>query len=464
MFRSLVLFGLMTSLIAVGQKSAGTGSANAAGAAQSGAGTAGAAGAQTGTGGVAGTSATPGAVPVGSTPGTGMVTGTGQGAGSGAVPGAANTNQSVGAGATNGTNNTSGTGTGTATIPGVTTNDNTGASTVGNTPGSGLATGTGQGTATPAIPGATNTNQPVGTNNQVTGNTNSGNLNVNSGFVTNGSSATGGGGANGIVLAPPNVALPGSGPATGAPPDLSVNNARFGGTGSVVPGGAIPVPPFTPPPVAASGDVFHGVLNTGMGAFVGANGVTSPQANAATLTVADVARLYKERRGNTHPREYDNARLESLENSNARNNQTLTQPNTSEATPADNNTQNTQNTTAALDPRDLATVEAELARSRAAAGLGNSGVTTANIQPPNQGTEVAQAQSQSTAESATQPTTPRARQARTDTANTQAANNNANNNANGASRLPASASPLPLIALFGFLAAVVGVIVRARRA
>src|SRR3954451_22179877 len=35
------------------------------------------------------------------------------------------------------------------------------------------------------------------------------------------------------LLAPPNAALPGSGPATGAPPAIGVNDSRYGGSGNV---------------------------------------------------------------------------------------------------------------------------------------------------------------------------------------------------------------------------------------
>src|ERR1043166_5856531 len=48
----------------------------------------------------------------------------------------------------------------------------------------------------------------------------------NSGTVT--SSAT-----TAPLLAPPNAALPGSGPATGEPPAVGVNDPRYGGSGSV---------------------------------------------------------------------------------------------------------------------------------------------------------------------------------------------------------------------------------------
>src|SRR6266850_2965753 len=55
---------------------------------------------------------------------------------------------------------------------------------------------------------------------------------VNSGYVTTGIPVQGP--LNPPLLSPPNIALPGSGPATGAPPSVDVNNATSGGTGDVV--------------------------------------------------------------------------------------------------------------------------------------------------------------------------------------------------------------------------------------
>src|SRR5260370_12468651 len=106
---------------------------------------------------------------------------------------------------------------------------------------------------------------------------------VNSGYVTTGVPVQGP--VNPPLLSPPNIALPGSGPATGAPPSVDVNNPRLGGTGDVVfPGvGAVSpalngAPPEEPGPASTRGDVARdGVLNTGMGKFAG-----NPEAGAAT--------------------------------------------------------------------------------------------------------------------------------------------------------------------------------------
>src|SRR5437588_10180180 len=59
------------------------------------------------------------------------------------------------------------------------------------------------------------------------------------------------------LLAPPNAALPGSGPATGAPPNIDVNNSRTGGSGDVFqPSGGTLIGaelPGTPAPIVATG-------------------------------------------------------------------------------------------------------------------------------------------------------------------------------------------------------------------
>src|SRR5438270_13810903 len=59
------------------------------------------------------------------------------------------------------------------------------------------------------------------------------------------------------LLTPPNAALPGSGPATGAPPSMDVNNAATGGSGSVYQPSAGTLigseSPSTPAPVGATG-------------------------------------------------------------------------------------------------------------------------------------------------------------------------------------------------------------------
>src|SRR6184192_1052439 len=59
------------------------------------------------------------------------------------------------------------------------------------------------------------------------------------------------------LLAPPNAALPGSGAATGAPPNIDVNNPRTGGSGDVFqPSGGTLIGaelPGTPAPTVATG-------------------------------------------------------------------------------------------------------------------------------------------------------------------------------------------------------------------
>src|SRR6185437_16230386 len=82
------------------------------------------------------------------------------------------------------------------------------------------------------------------------------------------------------VLAPPNAALPGSGPATGAPPAVGVNDARYGGAGSVyepssgsLTGSQLPAGPSTvvatgADNVAPSANATTNTVSVGMGNFV----------------------------------------------------------------------------------------------------------------------------------------------------------------------------------------------------
>ncbi|MCU1308203.1 MAG: hypothetical protein JWN45_2898, partial [Acidobacteriaceae bacterium] len=195
---------------------------------------------------------------------------------------------------------------------------------------------------------------------------------VNSGYVTTGVPIQGP--VNPPLLSPPNIALPGSGPATGAPPSVDVNNPTRGGTGDVVfPGvGAVSpalngAPPEEPGPGGTQGDLTHnGVLNTGMGKFVGnpeAGVATAAQTSSASL--GDVARVYKARRSSDHPKEFDNTRIQVLDSNTAPNNRNVAPQSASNEAPAAN--EPAQNQQAPLDQRDLAVVERELARSRAQA-------------------------------------------------------------------------------------------------
>lgn len=283
-------------------------------------------------------------------------------------------------------------------------------------------------------------------------------LYVNSGYVT---TVPVQGPVNPPLLSPPNIALPGSGPATGAPPSVDVNNAREGGTGDVVFPGVGDVspalngaPPEEPGPAGTRGDLARsGVLNTGLGKFVG-----NPEVVVAAVTqkpsasLADVARMYKARRAVDHPKEFDNAKLEGRYESTPQNN-VAPQSASNEAPAAAN--EPAQNQQAALDQRDLAIVEGELARSRAQAAnnaAGNQGaqssenVTIAQANQPQASNQAARQGSNQPANAAA--TAPQAPQS----------NANAQAKTQKKQQLPASASPLPMLGLMGLLAAGAGAV------
>jgi hypothetical protein len=284
----------------------------------------------------------------------------------------------------------------------------------------------------------------------------------NSGYVTTGVPIQGP--VNPPLLSPPNIALPGSGPATGAPPSMDVNNPTMGGTGDVVfPGvGAVSpalngAPPEEPGPAGTRGDVArNGILNTGMGKFVGnAEVVIATVTQQPSASLGDVARLYKARRASDHPKDFDNAKLEGRYDSTPQNSAA---PQSSNEAPGSN--AQAQNQQAPLDRRDLAIVEGELARSRAEAANSNAAgnqnasssenVTIAQAnEPPASNQAGNQASSQSgNAPANTAATAPQAPQS----------NANAQANTQKKQQLPASASPLPLLALMGLLAAGAGAV------
>jgi hypothetical protein len=242
---------------------------------------------------------------------------------------------------------------------------------------------------------------------------------------------------------------------------LDVNNPTSGGTGDVVFPGAGAVspalngaPPEEPGPAGARGDLAHGgILNTGLGKFV-----SNPQVVIAEVTqkpsvsLGDVARMYKAKRAVDHPKEFDNARLEGRYDATP---QTNAAPQSSNEPPA--NPANQNQTPAALDQRDLATVEAELARSRAAAAA-NSNTAVVTPSNPNYPAEVNTTIAQATppqnpSTSATTPQTPQGNAP----AQTKA-QSNAQSNAQNKQQLPASASQLPLLGLMGVLAAGIGAV------
>jgi cobalamin biosynthesis Mg chelatase CobN len=194
-----------------------------------------------------------------------------------------------------------------------------------------------------------------------------------------------------------------------------------------------------------------------MGKFVG-----NPEAVIAAVTqqpsvsLGDVARLYKARRGSDHPKEFDNAKLEGRFDGTPQNSAA---PQSSNEAPATNT--DAQNQQAPLDQRDLAVVERELARSRlqtasnAAANQGASSsenTTIAQASEPQSANQAGnQASNQASNQSANAPAS---------AASTPQAPSNANAQAKTQKKqqLPASASPLPLLGLMGVLAAGAGAV------
>jgi hypothetical protein len=284
---------------------------------------------------------------------------------------------------------------------------------------------------------------------------------VNSGYVTTGVPVQGP--VNPPLLSPPNIALPGSGPATGAPPSVDVNNPRMGGTGDVVfPGvGAVSpalngAPPEEPGPAGTKGDLArNGILNTGMGKFAGnTEATTATAAQTSPASLGDVARLFKARRGSDHPKEFDNTRIQALDSNTARNNASVAPQSASNEAPAANEA--AQNQQAALDQRDLAVVEGELARSRAQAAANNAAANQSASSSEN--VTIAQANEPQASNQASQQAGNQAANAASTTPQAPQSNANVQANAQKKQQLPASASPLPMLGLMGVLAAGIGAV------
>src|SRR3954464_7823170 len=123
------------------------------------------------------------------------------------------------------------------------------------------------------------------------------------------------------LLTPPNASLPGSGPATGEPPAVGVNDSRFGGSGSVyqpspgtligneapaanAPGSSVGSLPTstaaTPDNSASNNSGTRRSFNTGITSF------SEGTSNQPEVSLGDIARKYKADRANAHPRQFDN--------------------------------------------------------------------------------------------------------------------------------------------------------------
>jgi hypothetical protein len=294
--------------------------------------------------------------------------------------------------------------------------------------------------------------------------------------VTNGGYATtapGMGQNNPPLIATPTAALPGQGSAQGAPLQEGVNDARTGGTGSVF----IPTPvvqgtgntpnnestssapnainPSGMAPSAVPGEAMNPQaknqpagqpVNIGMQQFTPAsrNGAAASAQTAAATPLGDIARQYKTQSAGAHPRVITNDTIAALES---------------------NNGGMAMNTAQPLDRNDMADVNAALRRNKGGpnpAVASNANVAAAaapTVANANAAAEYNR-MSQEAAESSTQAQNnpPAAGENATmPQVNQQPENSNAkaaapvNGNAR-ANRLPASSSPLPLIALLGAIA------------
>jgi hypothetical protein len=267
------------------------------------------------------------------------------------------------------------------------------------------------------------------------------------------------------LLTPPNAALPGSGPATGAPPAIGVNDARYGGAGSVfepssgtLTGSALPATPAPTVVTGASNTTAseNGVSQpfaTGMGEFAGL------PTNQPETSLADIARKYKAERAAKHPRQFDNnsvrhANYGTADSNSANLPQSDQTPDQASATYG--STGNTSVPEGVKSSSDYAAVQAALARSQAAENVNATDNTVATAMPdPNRSAYEAQDSSAQSANANPQQgtTASNTNQATTPQVDTQA---NADNAPAKNKQLPASASDLPLFAFLGLVALAAG--------
>jgi LPXTG-motif cell wall-anchored protein len=273
------------------------------------------------------------------------------------------------------------------------------------------------------------------------------------------------------VLTPPNAALPGDGPATGAPPDMSVNDARTGGAGSVfepaggtLTGSTLPQTPGATGATGANASSDNGTaksFGTGMGTFS-----TAP-ARQSNMSLADIARKYKAERAAKHPREFDNSSIRHASYGTADTN-LADMPQSDQASATYGSTGSASVPQGVLNAGDYASVQAALARSQAAANVNATDNTVASAMPdPNRAAYEAQ---DSSAVQQQAPASTNAQQNATPATNSEATTPQVDNQADAnqvpaKKQLPASGSELPLFALLGLVALAVGGIftVRARR-
>lgn len=278
------------------------------------------------------------------------------------------------------------------------------------------------------------------------------------------------------VLTPPNAALPGDGPATGAPPDMNVNDSRSGGAGSVFEpsggtliGSALPETPAPTVVTGTSNTATNGekgttkVFETGMGSF------SSGTSDQPQQSLGDIARRYKAERASKHPREFDNSSIRHASyGTTDTNSADLPQSDQASATYGSSGTASVPQ--GVMNAGDYASVQAALARSQAAANVNATDNTLASEMPdPNRAAY--EAQDDSTTQ---QPVTTYAPQSTGQTNNAtqnageattpQVDNQAKSNTAKAKKQLPASASDLPLFAFLGLMVlAVGGIFARTRR-
>jgi hypothetical protein len=263
------------------------------------------------------------------------------------------------------------------------------------------------------------------------------------------------------ILTPPNAALPGSGPATGAPPAVGVNDSRYGGAGSVFEpsggtliGSELSAAPSTVVATGASNAPANGAtaktLSVGMGEFV------DHPANQPEKSLGDIAREYKTKRANAHPRQFDNNNVPHASYGTPDTNvAALPQGDQANATYGSNG--NASVPEGVLNRSDYAAVQAALARSQAASNTTASNDKVASAMPdPNQpyAAQDNNSAQQPQPSAAPQNTAPQ----NTNDATTPQVDNQANNRTTAPAKkqLPASASSLPTIALLGLFALMVG--------
>ncbi len=276
------------------------------------------------------------------------------------------------------------------------------------------------------------------------------------------------------VLTPPNAALPGDGPATGAPPDMSVNDSRNGGAGSVFePNGGTLIGstlPATPAPTVATGAANTTSSNGTATAFgTGMGNFSSAPASQPNVSLADIARKYKAERAAKHPRQFDNSSIRHASYGTADTN-AADLPQSDQASATYGSSGSASVPEGVMSAGDYAAVQAALARSQATANVNATDNTVASAMPdPNRAAYEAQdnsAAQQQPANASAQHSTPATNATQNSEATTPQMDSQANTSpALARKQLPASGSELPLFALLGLAALAAGgtFTVRARR-